>query len=73
MADKDIDVVGQACPFPLIMVAKEVRAMRKGQSLQIVGNDPMFESTIMHFCREGGHEVSECLRDGKKVSITFVV
>jgi len=73
MADKDIDVLGQACPFPLITVAKEVRAMRKGQSLRIVGNDPMFESTILDFCREGGHEVRECLRDGKKVSITLVI
>ena len=71
--DKDIDVVGKACPIPLITVAKEVRFMQKGQLLRIVGNDPLFESTILDFCHECGHEVQETLRDGKKVSITFKV
>lgn len=72
-ADNDIDVVGQACPLPLIAVAKEVRTMRKGQLLRIVGNDPLFEVTILDFCRAGGHEVRETKHDGKKVSITLMV
>lgn len=71
--DKDLDVVGKACPIPLITVAREVRTMRKGQLLRIVGNDPLFEVTILDFCREGVHEVQETSRDGKKVSIIFRV
>jgi len=71
--DKDLDVVGMACPIPLITVAKEVRTMQPGQLLRIIGNDPLFEVTILDFCREGGHEVKESSRDGKKVSITIVV
>jgi len=71
--DKDLDVVGKACPIPLITVAREVRTMKKGQLLRITGNDPIFEATILDFCREGGHEVRETSRDGKKVSIIFEV
>jgi len=71
--DKDIDIVGNACPIQLITVAKEVRTMQKGQLLRIVGNDPLFEATILDFCREGGHEVQETGCDGKKISITFKV
>lgn len=71
--DKDIDVVGKACPIPLITVAKAVRTMEKGRLLRIIGNDPLFEVTILDFCREGGHEVQETRRDGKKVSIVFKV
>jgi len=71
--DRDVDVVGKACPIPLIAVAREVRTMKKGQKLRITGNDPLFESTILDFCREGGHEVQETIRDGKKASITFKV
>ena len=71
--DKDIDVVGTACPIPLITVAKEVRSLRKGQLLRITGNDPIFEESILDFCREGGHEVQDTSRDGKKVSIIFMV
>lgn len=71
--DKDLDVVGKSCPLPLIVVAKEVRALKTGQLLRITGNDPIFETSIVDFCREGGHEVLETSRDGKKVSITFKV
>ena len=71
--DKDLDVVGKACPIPLITVAREVRTMQKGQFLRIIGNDPLFEATIIDFCREGEHEIMETLRDGKKASITFKV
>lgn len=71
--DKEIDVVSKACPIPLITVAREVRTMRKGQLLRIIGNDPLFEVTILDFCREGGHEVQDSIRDGKKVTITFKV
>ena len=71
--DKDIDVCGKACPIPLITVAKEVSTMRKGQLLRITGNDPLFEESILDFCREWGQEVQETSRDGKKVSIIFKV
>lgn len=71
--DKDIDVVGKACPIPLITVAKEVRNLQKGQLLRITGNDPLFEESILDFCREGAHEVQETSHDGKKVSIIFKV
>lgn len=71
--DKELDVLGKACPIPLISVAKAVRAMRKGQVLRVVGNDPIFETTILDFCREGGHQVLETQREGKKVCITFIV
>lgn len=71
--DRNVDVMGKACPIPLITVAKEVRTMQKGQVLKIVGNDPLFEVTILDFCREGGHAVQETLREGKKVSISFTV
>ena len=69
--DRDINVVGKACPIPLITLAKEVRTLRKGQLLRITGNDPTFEGSILDFCQEGGHEVLETSRDGKKVSIVF--
>jgi tRNA 2-thiouridine synthesizing protein A len=71
--DRDIDVMGKACPIPLITLAKEVRASRKGQLLRITGNDPTFEASILDFCHEGGHEVLEASRDGKKVSIVFKI
>jgi TusA-related sulfurtransferase len=71
--DKDINVCGKACPFPLITLAREVGIMRKGQLMRITGNDPIFEVSILDFCREGNYEVMENCREGKKVSIVFKI
>lgn len=71
--DRDIDVLGRACPMPLIALAREVRVMQAGQTLRITGNDPIFESSVVEFCREGGHQVVETAREGRVVSIVIRV
>jgi len=73
IVDRDINVVGKACPIPLITLAKEVRSLGKGQLVRITGNDPTFEVSILDFCREGGHEVLETSREGRTVSIVFKI
>jgi len=67
--DKEIDVMGKACPIPLITIAKEVCDLVKGQTLRITGNDPIFEESIVEFCRERGYEVTQTSREGKRVSM----
>lgn len=71
--DRDIDVVGKTCPMPLIALAKEVRTMEAGQTVRITGNDPIFEESIIEFCREGGHQVLETRREGRVVSMVVRV
>lgn len=72
-ADNLIDVCGKVCPLPLICLAQEVRTMQKGQVLQIVGDDPIFEESVIDFCREGAHELLDSHREGKKVTMVFRV
>ncbi len=69
--DKDIDVIGKACPMPLIALAREVRSMKQGQTVRITGNDPIFEESIVEFCREGSHEILETNRQGITVSMVI--
>lgn len=71
--DREIDVVGRACPMPLIVLAKELRTLVAGQTVHIVGNDPIFEESILALCRERGHTVLETSRDGRTVSIVLQV
>ncbi len=72
-ADRLVDVLGKVCPLPLITLAKEVRMMQKGQMMSIVGDDPLFEDSVIDFCREGGHELVDTHREGKKVTIVLQV
>ena len=71
--DKEIDVIGKACPMPLIALSREVRNLVKEQTVRITGNDPIFEETIIEFCREGEHEILETTREGRTVSIVIKV
>ncbi len=71
--DNEVNVVGKACPMPLIALAKTVRTMRQGQAVRITGNDPIFEESIVEFCREGRHEILETKREGKTVSMIIRV
>ena len=71
--DKEIDVIGKACPLPLITLSKEVRNLVKEQTVQITGNDPIFEETIIEFCREGEHEILETTREGRTVRMVIKV
>jgi TusA-related sulfurtransferase len=71
--DKEINVVGKACPMPLIALAKEVRNLQPGQIVRITGNDPIFEESIVEFCREGCHAIQETTREGRVVSMVIQV
>jgi tRNA 2-thiouridine synthesizing protein A len=71
--DIEINVVGKACPIPLITLAKEVRNLEQGQTVRITGNDPIFEESIVEFCREGCHEIMETKREGKTVTMIITV
>jgi tRNA 2-thiouridine synthesizing protein A len=71
--DEDIDVIGKACPMPLITLAKVVRGLVKGQTVRIKGNDPIFEESIVEFCRERGFEILETTREGKIVTMVLRV
>jgi TusA-related sulfurtransferase len=73
LADREIDVVGKACPMPLIRLAREVRDLRPGQTVRITGSDPIFEESIVEFCRERRHVILETTRDGRVVSIVLGV
>ncbi|MBI5496827.1 MAG: sulfurtransferase TusA family protein [Deltaproteobacteria bacterium] len=68
-ADRVVDVVGKACPMPLVALAKEVRTMQAGQTVRITGNDPIFEASIADFCRERHLAVLDTTREGRAVSM----
>ena len=72
--DLIVDVKGVCCPLPLIQLAKSLKTLKSGQTLEIIGNDPIFESTIRDFCQANGHAVLESTKDDShNVSIVIRV
>jgi tRNA 2-thiouridine synthesizing protein A len=58
-----LDVRGFCCPLPLIQLAKTVKTLAPGQTLEVKGNDPIFESSVRDYCHANGHVVLEALPD----------
>ncbi len=54
------------CPLPLIELAKSVNKLNSGQTLKIIGNDPIFETSVRDFCQVNDHAVLEVSTDDKR-------
>jgi len=57
--DSKLNVCGVCCPLPLIELAGAVAKLAPGDTLEVIGNDPIFESSVIDFCQANGHEVLE--------------
>lgn len=55
--DAQLNVCGVCCPLPLIQLSKAVAGLQPGQTIEVTGNDPIFESSVRDFCQANGHAV----------------
>ena len=55
-ADKVQDSVGQACPMPIVHMAKNLRVMSSGQVLEIHADDDGAHADIRAWCEQTGNE-----------------
>lgn len=70
--DVRLDVSGTCCPLPIIQMAKTVLQMAPGQTLEIIGNDPLFECSVRDFCQARGHALlSVAPGDSSNVCMTL--
>ena len=70
--DSHLDVSGVCCPLPLIQLSKSVSHLKPGQTLEIIGNDPIFETSVRDFCQANGHAVLEATADASH-SVTMLI
>lgn len=68
-ADQEIDVCGTSCPMPLIKIRKAVNALNSGQTLQITGDDPIFEESVRDLCDAAGFKILGTENHGRKAVI----
>lgn len=70
--DLHLDVSGVCCPIPLIQMGKAMLELKPGQTLQVVGNDPIFETAVRDFCLANGHTLLETTA-GDHYNITMLI
>ena len=57
--DDDVDARGLLCPLPVLKAAKRLRALRPGQTVRLLADDPAAVVDVPHFCAEQGHTLLE--------------
>ena len=73
-ADVRLDVSGVCCPLPLIRLGMVVKDLKPGQTIEIIGNDPIFESSVRDFCYANSHTLLETRTgDGRRVIMLIQV
>jgi tRNA 2-thiouridine synthesizing protein A len=55
-ADKVQESVGQACPMPIVFMAKNIRTMAAGQVLEIHADDDGAHADVRAWCAQTGNE-----------------
>jgi tRNA 2-thiouridine synthesizing protein A len=66
--DVDLDARGLLCPLPVLKARKRLGAMRPGDVLRMVADDPAAIVDVPHFCVEAGHDlVGSSEEDGAQI------
>lgn len=51
----ELDALGILCPLPVLKARKRLKALRSGQVLRVLADDPAAVIDMPHFCAEQGH------------------
>ena len=62
--DKSIDCTGLFCPMPIVRTKQEMQAMKPGEILEIVADDPGFEKDLPAWCSMAGVTFLTMKREG---------
>jgi len=65
ISDDTLDVCGECCPYPLILTKKRVEALKPGEVLHIVADDPVAPQNIDAWAKKAGHKLLAVKQDGK--------
>lgn len=68
--DLKIDCKDMRCPRPIIEVAKQMRSLSIGDTIEIEANDPVFRADIEAWCRKTKNELVSLIEDDGLVCAT---
>ncbi len=53
----ELDVRGEACPYPLIRTKQQVDKLQKGEVLKVVASDPVAPQNIDAWAKKSGNQL----------------
>ena len=71
MADMNLDLKGLLCPIPVVKMAKAIKGLELGQTIEAIATDPGVLADIPAWCRSTGNDLVSMDRENK--TIKFLV
>jgi len=57
VADFELDVRGECCPYPLVRTKKQVDSLQPGEILKVVADDPVAPQNIDQWSKKSGNKL----------------
>jgi len=55
--DATLDTKGLMCPMPIVQLAKKVKEMKSGQTLELLADDVGAKEDVPAWCSRTGHQL----------------
>jgi tRNA 2-thiouridine synthesizing protein A len=55
--DFELDVRGEACPYPLIRTKQQVDKLQRGEVIKVLASDPVAPQNIDAWAKKAGNEL----------------
>ena len=55
-ADQSLDCMGLYCPMPIVKTAEKMKALKKGEVLEVVADDKGIKQDMPAWCETTGNE-----------------
>jgi TusA-related sulfurtransferase len=59
--DSKVDTIGQACPVPVLLTRRGLKAIESGEVLEVIGDFVPAKKNIQDYAEKHGHEVIEVI------------
>jgi len=63
MPARTLDVTGTLCPIPVLLARRAMRALRPGDHLEVVGDDPAMMVDMPVWAEKDGHRLLELAKE----------
>ncbi|MFQ5815230.1 MAG: sulfurtransferase TusA family protein [Candidatus Hydrothermarchaeaceae archaeon] len=55
---REVNLMGEVCPYPMILLKKEVAGLKPGEMLKaLIDSRPTVTDTIPRFCEKNGYDL----------------
>lgn len=68
-ADVKLDCFGLLCPMPIIQTAQKIKAMKKGEVLEVTSTDEGIKEDMPAWCRQTGQEFIGMEEEGEIIKV----